>query len=106
MMMSEFIERTGYEPSWEEYRMIEESYYDFDGNKDEFCKQWKKDQKSGQWAKELKLRQAIEDQKNAYKAKIEEVNSDKEFYRDCFYQLKAQNDELKAKLEAIKDLLK
>jgi hypothetical protein len=40
MMMSEFIERTKFEPTYEEYREIEEQYYQFDGNKDQFCKQW------------------------------------------------------------------
>lgn len=42
MMMSEFIERTGFEPTAEEYREIEEQYYEFDGDKDAFCKTWKK----------------------------------------------------------------
>lgn len=40
MMMSEFIERTGFEPTCEEYAEIEEAYYEFHGNKDEFCKQF------------------------------------------------------------------
>lgn len=40
MMMSEFIERTGFEPTYEEYQEIEEAYYNFDGNKDEFCTKW------------------------------------------------------------------
>lgn len=38
MMMSEFIDRTGFEPTAKEYAKIEEAYYDFNGNKDEFCK--------------------------------------------------------------------
>lgn len=42
-MMSEFIERTGFEPSADEYAEIEEAYYNFDGNKDEFCKAWVED---------------------------------------------------------------
>lgn len=42
MMMSEFIDRTGFEPTAEEYNRIEDDYYNFDGNKDEFCKSWKK----------------------------------------------------------------
>ena len=41
MMMSEFTERTGFEPTAEEYAEIEEAYYNFDGNKDAFCKHWK-----------------------------------------------------------------
>lgn len=40
MMISEFIERTGFEPTYEEYAEIEEAYYNFSGNKDEFCKQF------------------------------------------------------------------
>lgn len=40
MMISEFIERTGFEPTYEEYAEIEEAYYHFSGNKDEFCKQF------------------------------------------------------------------
>lgn len=31
MMMSEFIQRTGFEPTAEEYEKIEEAYYNFDG---------------------------------------------------------------------------
>ena len=34
MMMNEFIERTGIEPTAEEYNEIEEAYYKFDGDKD------------------------------------------------------------------------
>ena len=43
MMMSEFIERTGFEPTANEYAKIEEAYYDFDGDKDAFCKAFVKD---------------------------------------------------------------
>lgn len=38
MMMNEFVERTGFEPTMEEYREIEEAYYNFDGDKNAFCK--------------------------------------------------------------------
>lgn len=37
MMMSEFIERTGFQPMPQEYAKIEEAYYNFDGDKDAFC---------------------------------------------------------------------
>lgn len=37
MMMSEFIARTGFEPTAKEYTKIEQAYYDFDGDKDAFC---------------------------------------------------------------------
>jgi len=42
MMMSEFTERTGFEPTAEEYAEIEEAYYKFDGDKDAFCEHWKR----------------------------------------------------------------
>ena len=38
MMMSEFVERTGFQPTADEYDQIDSSYYAFDGDKDAFCK--------------------------------------------------------------------
>ena len=38
MMLSEFVERTGFEPLPFEYEKIEEAYYNFDGDKDAFCR--------------------------------------------------------------------
>ena len=55
MMKSEFIERTGYEPDDYEYRLIEESYYAFPGDKNAFCKQWLQDKRDGHWAREMQL---------------------------------------------------
>lgn len=37
MMISEFISRTGFEPTVKEYDRIEEAYYNFNGDKDAFC---------------------------------------------------------------------
>lgn len=42
MIISEFIERTGFKPTTSEYAKIEEAYYNFNGNKDEFCKDFMK----------------------------------------------------------------
>lgn len=41
-MKSEFIERTGFEPTADEYEEIEREYMGTDADKDVFCKQWKK----------------------------------------------------------------
>ena len=38
MMLSEFVERTGFEPMAAEYAKIEEAYCNFNGDKDAFCK--------------------------------------------------------------------
>ena len=40
MLYTEFVERTGVSVDAQEYAAIEESYYNFDGNKDEFCAWW------------------------------------------------------------------
>lgn len=42
MMLSEFAERTGVTPTAEEYARIEAEYYEFDGDKDAFCRAWKR----------------------------------------------------------------
>lgn len=42
MMRSEFIERTGFEPTADEYQEIEQEYMGCDTDKDQFCKEWKK----------------------------------------------------------------
>lgn len=42
MLMSEFIDRVGYQPTADEYAEIEQAYYVFDGDKDAFCKAWAK----------------------------------------------------------------
>lgn len=40
MMIEEFAKLTGYTPTFEEYAQIERDYYDFDGDKQEFCAVW------------------------------------------------------------------
>lgn len=104
MMKHEFIELTGYTPTDEEYHYIEESYYDADTTyKSEFCKQWKKDQKSGKWAMELKFRKMLDDQKRDFERKIAEQEETLDFYRAQFKEkqelletVKRQNEKLDA----------
>lgn len=67
MNRQEFIERTGYTPADEEYKFIEASYYDFDGDKDAYCKWFTKAQKEGYWKRELELRMHL-------KTRIAEIN--------------------------------
>lgn len=73
MMMSEFVERTKYEPSCREYKEIEEAYYEFDGNKDDFCNYFKKELKSGRWEKEYQMRKQIRELKETLKQKENEL---------------------------------
>ena len=41
MMINEFTERTGFYPDANLYKAIEDAYYDFSGDKNEFCKAYK-----------------------------------------------------------------
>ena len=104
MMIHEFTQRTGYEPSMEEYRFIEESYYEFDGNKDEFCKAWLKDKRDGHWDKELKLRMALTERETEYAKKVAEMEETLNFYRPYFdrtRELSKQLEEANKKLERL-----
>lgn len=44
MMLEEFEKRTGYFPTMEEYTAIEKAYTEFSGDKDAFCKAYKKNE--------------------------------------------------------------
>ena len=60
MLYSEFVTLTETEVSDEEYRYIEQSYYDSELDKAEFCKLWKTDAECGRWAAELALRRKLD----------------------------------------------
>ena len=59
MLYSEFTTLTGVKVSIEEYDCIEQSYYDSDLDKAEFCKMWKQDYDNGKWAIELALHRRL-----------------------------------------------
>lgn len=103
MMKQEFIDRTKYTPSDEEYHYIEESYIEFPSPyKDEFCKQWLKDKKSGKWDMEYKFRKLLDQQKAKYEEKLREKDETLDWYRSEFDKgMKAQK-----KLKDIEGILK
>ena len=101
MMVQEFTERTKYEPTIEEYRYIEESYYDFNGNKDEFCKQWLKDKNSSRWETEYQLRKALAEQKKIYEAALQEKEENLQWYREQYEELQ----EYKNQVRGIKQII-
>ena len=90
MMMSEFIDRTGFEPTAKEYAKIEEAYYDFDGDKDAFCKAFVKD---GGARKLCKARAAEIDRLNSLL-----LESERQYKKDVADREK-QIDELTAELD-------
>ena len=90
MMMSEFVERTGFEPMPEEYEQIEDAYYHFNGSKDDFCKSWLAD--SGI----LKAAQARAEKINQLRSELLELDRanrmETDDYERRIEQLKAQLD--------------
>ena len=90
MMMSEFIDRTGFEPTASEYERIEKAYYDFDGDKDAFCKAFVKD--SGE--KKICKARAAEIQR----LKSQMIELEKQFKKDVADREK-RIDELTAELD-------
>ena len=101
MMMSEFTERTGCYPNCDEYHYIEESYYEFDGNKDKFCEQWIKDNADGHWQKELKLRRQMDEMKAKMQTTIDEQEENLKFYRPFPQKLWETQKELAAANEKL-----
>lgn len=62
MLISEFIARTGYQPTAAEYAVIENEYNNFNGDKDKFCRAWKRvnPTKAGQIERERKKAERTE----------------------------------------------
>lgn len=104
MMKSEFMDRTGFEPTEAEYRDIEAEYMGCDIDKDEFCKQWKK---QGGIQRTMRLRarriEELESQLAAEKRDYERMDAQ---YCERINKL---NDEKKSELDILKhdnDVLK
>ena len=74
MMMSEFAERTGFQPTADEYEQIEDAYYNFDGDKDAFCKAFV--EQGG----ELKIYKARADEITRLRSQMLEI--EKQFKKD------------------------
>ena len=102
MMIQEFTARTNYQPEYEEYKYIEESYYEFDGDKDAFCQQWKKDKKSGKWALEYRLRKALDDQKAMYEKQLKEKEDTLQWYREQYEELQTYKNMVRGIKQIVK----
>lgn len=104
MMKSEFIDRVGFEPTSAEYEVIERYYYDFDGNKDEFCTNWVIEKKAGRWeplrkayeqilSLEARERQTARDLRELKERKAAEIEEIKAGYELIIDQLEAYKEE-------------
>ena len=120
MMRSEFIERTGFDPTADEYAEIEQQYMDSDMDKDKWCAKWKRDGGIVKYTNQRK--HAISDL--SYKLdesnrKLEKLEQAREYdvkvmseYKDEINLLKKKlmeleydRDTYRNKLQAIKDAL-
>lgn len=113
MMLQEFEDRTGYEPMPEEYSLIEEAYMEFHGHKDDFCKRWLKDKKSGHWDREYELRKKCSGLSKAvdeltelvtkYKTDLDKASEDRDYFHDIANRESAEKDKLARDLEEEKN---
>lgn len=103
MMMSEFIDRTKFEPTAEEYQQIEEQYYQFDGNKDQFCRSWVRHGGIQRLSRErVRKIEALQKQLNEMQKKhAEEV----QFYEEQLNNTRAEKKAALDKLSAIRSAL-
>lgn len=89
MLLSEFIDRTGYQPTAEEYAAIEREYYHFNGDKDAYCKAWCKANptKAGTLWAAIKEQQRIGKVFDRLVAHIVKYAKRRDFSRDTFYHM-------------------
>ncbi len=85
MMIQEFEQRTGYFPTMKEYEAIERAYMAYDGDKDAFCKAYKKNEDG--------LAERIQ-----HEANMEQIKANAEA-AEAAKKYEARIKELEAKLE-------
>lgn len=120
MMRSEFIERTGFDPTDEEYREIEDQYMESDMYRDEWCAKWKRDGGIIRYANARRrrieeLEQAVESSNRNLKVMTDSRNCNQDLankYRNEVFrlnrviaELEHDRDTYRNKLQSIKDAL-
>ena len=120
MMRHEFIERTGYTPEirraengfdieYDEYEYIEMSYYDSECvNKDEFCREWKKNYKAGYWKRELELLKKVKSLTALYCDECKKSSEQNKAIGDLIdknFELKKEVEQSRRKLERIQNIV-
>lgn len=103
MMISEFIARTKFEPTAEEYDKIEEEYYNFDGDKDKFCRSWVRH--GGIQGLSRERVRKINDLKKQLEELNKTYNEDMQFYEDRDAKLCKELNDTRAEKDAALDKL-
>ena len=102
MLLQEFIDRTRFCPSAEEYRKIEEAYNDFDGDKDKFCAYWKRHK--GILVTSFRMSKKISEQKitiSTLKRNIENYAEELAKLKSELRAARALNEEIRSKIQSI-----
>ena len=105
MLQDEFYKRTGIDPTADEYKEIEEAYYNYPGDKDSFCKEWIKDggpeklirnraKKITELEMELAEQKKVLEEKNSKLAKDLEQEQEWKLYEDTANVLQSDYEKL------------
>jgi hypothetical protein len=110
MMMSEFIELTGFEPTAAEYEEIEAEYMGCDIDKTRFCKDWKRNggiqRLSRMRVRRIEeLEQQLATMKANYEKRLEWYENRETELCGEVSQARKERDEIKITLDAIKNLV-
>ena len=93
MLLSEFIDRVGYQPTAEEYAEIEKEYYHFNGDKDAYCRAWCKanPSKAGTLWAAIKENDRVEKVFDKLVRHIRTYSKRKDFDRNMLYYMNYQD---------------
>lgn len=109
MLLSEFIERTNFYPSAEEFERINNDYMESDLDKDAFCARWKRRElrnASARMANEIvRLNQKLESYNKYVVLSEEEYRSLRSQITDLVSEVTAANLRLKNFKESIKSII-
>ena len=102
MLKEEFIARTSYTPTDEEYYFIEQAYYDSDETlKNKFCDQWVQDKLSGTWDREMHIRKTSLTQIKVLSERIDDLQDN---LKDALKMLNEREEEISKLKKVIDDL--
>ena len=92
MMASEFYDRTGIDVVGKPYDIIEELYYDFDGNKDDFCKAFRANKNDLITKTFRQINELLHSLVNGYEKELKEKNQEIELLKENYRILEENYD--------------
>lgn len=92
MMASEFYDRTGIDVVGKPYDIIEELYYDFDGNKDDFCKAFRANKNDLITKTFRQINELLHDLVDNYEKELKKKNQEIDLLKNNYKKLKEDYD--------------